>query len=55
MPTLRAFGPSLILLSTGFDGMEGDVGNCKWSPETTGRERGMDLQVADIEWITSEV
>ncbi|CAM9162818.1 unnamed protein product, partial [Ectocarpus fasciculatus] len=49
LPALRAFNPSLILLSTGFDAAAGDVGNCR------GAEEGMDLTLEDFEWVTTEV
>ena len=49
LPALRAFNPSLILLSTGFDTMESDVGNIR------GGECGLDLGVEDISWVTSEI
>jgi len=49
LPTLRAFNPSLILLSTGFDTMDTDVGNMR-----QGR-CGMDLTLEDIQWVTAEI
>jgi len=53
IPSLRAFNPDLILMSSGFDAAAGDVGNCRNFP---GRcERGMDLSAEDFEWATSEV
>lgn len=56
IPSLRAFNPSLILLSTGFDALNDDVGNCKHTqgPKAV-PQRGMDLGVADIAWVTTEV
>lgn len=56
IPSLRAFNPSLILLSMGFDALNDDVGNCKHTvgPKAT-PQRGMDLGVNDIAWVTSEI
>ena len=48
IPALRAFSPDLILVSTGFDPAEGDVGNVK--NEIGGVARGMDLSPIDFEW-----
>ena len=53
LPSLRAFNPDLILLSTGFDPVEGDVGNTRSG--TADGEAGMDLQPKDFEWVTSEI
>jgi hypothetical protein len=69
IPSLRAFNPSLILLSMGFDALNGDVGNCKHThpapsaaggggaagKQAQGPQRGMDLSVLDIAWVTTEV
>lgn len=66
LPSLRAFNPDLILLSTGFDAAQGDLGNVRYFTPSTGsgtgnanahpvRERGMDLMPADFEWVTTEV
>ena len=58
IPALRAFSPDLILLSTGFDMAEGDVGNLKSSssPLSPGVSPvGMDLKPADFEWVTMEL
>ncbi len=66
LPALRAFNPSLILLSTGFDPASGDVGNTRNAPITTvlpdGTSHtvsesavGMDLTCEDFAWVTSEV
>lgn len=54
LPSLRAFNPSLVLLSTGFDAMAGDVGNVKVAANTQPQE-GMNLTTDDFEWITSEI
>jgi acetoin utilization deacetylase AcuC-like enzyme len=53
IPALRAFNPSLILLSMGFDAAIGDVGNYR----TAGGKSmpGMDMQPEDFEWVTTEV
>jgi SHAQKYF class myb-like DNA-binding protein len=53
LPALRAFNPSLVLLSTGFDGMAGDVGNVKVT--SSGTQEGMNLTAEDFEWITAEI
>ena len=53
VPSLRAFNPSLILISMGFDGAEGDIGNMKTSGGVS--EIGMDLNVNDFEWTTNEI
>jgi hypothetical protein len=53
LPALRAFNPSLILLSTGFDPVEGDVGNTKTG--TADADPGMDLRPEDFAWTTSEI
>ena len=52
LPSLRAFNPDLILLSTGFDPALGDVGNKKTGSTN---EIGMDLGTEDFEWVTSEI
>eukprot|EP01036_Dinobryon_divergens_P051315 gene51315-68683_t len=36
LPSLRAFNPDLILLSTGFDAAHGDVGNVRFQSPTHG-------------------
>ena len=53
VPSLRAFNPSLILLSMGFDTAEGDIGNMKTSAGSS--EIGMDLKINDFEWTTVEI
>ena len=55
IPALRAFSPDLILLSTGFDAAEGDVGNVKNEAPVGGIARGMDLRPIDFEWTTTEL
>lgn len=55
IPSLRAFNPSLILLSMGFDALSGDVGNCKHSGGKAGPLKGMDLTCEDVAWVTTEV
>lgn len=42
IPALRAYGPHLILLSSGFDGGVGDIGNSKLdaAEKCDGRGRG---------------
>ena len=56
LPTLRAFNPDLILLSCGFDGCKGDVGNSRTFPEEwLGEVSGMDLEPEDFAWATTEI
>jgi acetoin utilization deacetylase AcuC-like enzyme len=44
----------LILLSSGFDAADGDVGNCKHIPSSLPM-KGMDLKPEDFSWATTEV
>ena len=53
LPALRAFNPSLILMSTGFDAGFTDVGNTRTVGSSS--QRGMDMSPADFEWVTSEI
>ena len=53
LPALRAFNPDLILLSTGFDPVDGDVGNTRSG--TSDGKAGMDLQPHDFQWVTAEI
>ena len=53
IPALRAFNPSLILLSSGFDPASGDLGNTRTG--ATGVQKGMDMRPVDFEWVTSEI
>lgn len=53
IPALRAFNPDLILLSTGFDPVDGDVGNTRSG--TSDGKAGMDLQPHDFQWVTAEI
>eukprot|EP00597_Dinobryon_sp_UTEXLB2267_P005784 CAMPEP_0170064464 /NCGR_PEP_ID=MMETSP0019_2-20121128/4938_1 /TAXON_ID=98059 /ORGANISM="Dinobryon sp., Strain UTEXLB2267" /LENGTH=1142 /DNA_ID=CAMNT_0010271133 /DNA_START=213 /DNA_END=3641 /DNA_ORIENTATION=+ len=69
LPSLRAFNPDLILLSAGFDGLQGDLGNCRQrvgaspglqstdpaDPDGLLWEAGMDLRPEDLAWLTQEV
>lgn len=55
IPSLRAFNPTLILLSIGFDAAAGDVGNCRQFPGEVGSRMGIDLQPEDFAWATTEV
>lgn len=53
LPTLRAYNPDLIMLSMGFDGADGDVGNQNiWLEGSPG---GLDLSPEDYKWATEEV
>lgn len=55
VPSLRAFNPELIILSTGFDPADGDVGNFNVGNATTPKERGMNLRNEDFAWVTTEI
>lgn len=56
LPAMRAFRPSLILVSAGFDGADRDVGNIKLDSAERGKwEHGIDLRPEDFEWFTREV
>jgi SHAQKYF class myb-like DNA-binding protein len=55
VPSLRAFNPELIILSTGFDPADGDVGNFNVGTATTSKERGMNLRNEDFAWVTTEI
>jgi hypothetical protein len=52
LPCLRAFGPDLIIISAGFDGGAGDVGNSKNDGKAT---PGMNLTPEDFAWITAQL
>ena len=54
VPSLRAFGPDLILLSAGFDGGCGDIGNSKMDVKEK-YHQGLDLSAADFEWATAQI
>ena len=54
IPCLRAFSPDLILLSAGFDGGCGDIGNGKHDVKDK-FHHGLDLSPADFEWATQQV
>ena len=54
LPALRAFNPSLIMLSAGFDAAKGDVGNCKTGARSSFKE-GIDLTADDYLWTTEKV
>jgi len=54
VPALRAFNPSIILLSMGLDAAAGDLGNSKAT--TAGSfDGGMDLTLEDFRWVTAQV
>ena len=56
LPALRAFRPSLIMVSAGFDGAAFDVGNIKLDSAERGKwEHGIDLRPEDFEWFTRQV
>ena len=54
LPALRAYNPEIILLSSGFDGSEDDVGNCNHS---IGARSccGLDLRPVDYFWAAAKV
>jgi hypothetical protein len=54
IPALRAFNPNLILLSTGFDAADGDVGNYRHSFGNL-PVKGMDLKQEDFAWATTGI
>lgn len=56
LPALRAFNPSLIMLSAGFDAAKGDVGNCKQlGGRSSSAKGGLDLNPDDYLWTTEKV
>ena len=56
IPALRAFNPQLILLSSGFDGAHGDVGNnLKSGNARNSGTSGIDLQPSDFYWATQQI
>jgi acetoin utilization deacetylase AcuC-like enzyme len=54
LPCLRAFGPSLILISAGFDGGCDDIGNSSLDAKEKCHQ-GLDLAPADFEWATQQL
>ena len=54
LPSLRAFNPSLILISAGFDPASGDVGNSRNLPGNSITE-GMNMMPEDFAWVSSEI
>ena len=54
VPTLRAFNPDLVLLSTGFDALAQDVGNSRQYTKG-GMVPGLDLTPEDFFWVTKEI
>lgn len=56
LPALRAFNPSLILMSTGFDPAYGDVGNTRSAPSDPKiTQVGMNLEPEDFSWVTGQI
>eukprot|EP00940_MAST-03C_sp_MAST-3C-sp2_P002942 g2942.t1 len=53
VPALRAFGPSLILISAGFDGGRDDIGNQKLGCGEV--RQGLDLTPQDFHWMTEKI
>ena len=54
LPSLRAFCPDLVLISAGFDGGAGDIGNSKLDAQEKCHQ-GLDLLPADFEWATEQI
>lgn len=54
LPALRAFGPDLMLLSSGFDGGCSDIGNSILDNKEK-YHQGLDLSPSDFEWATEQV
>lgn len=52
LPLLRSFSPDLILVSSGFDGGFGDVGNQRFIPSL---QVGMNLKVEDYAWALGKI
>ena len=55
IPSLRAFNPTLVLLSCGFDAAAGDVGNSRHFPGEAASRMGIDLLPEDFAWATTEI
>jgi len=53
LPSLRAFNPDLIIISSGFDASKGDVGNARH--ERVGERMGLDLEPEDYAWTTRKI
>ena len=49
LPALRAYSPTLLLLSAGFDGAHMDQGNLR------GDKPGLDLHPEDFQWLTEQL
>ena len=54
VPLLASFRPDIVLISAGFDGGSGDVGNCKHRPGQVS-QIGMDLSPVDFAAATDSV
>jgi len=54
LPSLRAFCPDLVLISAGFDGGAGDIGNSKLDAAEK-YHQGLDLLPTDFEWATEQL
>ncbi|KAK8795445.1 hypothetical protein WA588_004286, partial [Blastocystis sp. NMH] len=52
LPLLTAFKPDLIIMSSGFDGGHGDVGNYRHVPTV---QVGMNLKISDYTWALQKV
>jgi len=54
IPALRAFCPELLIVSSGFDGGMGDIGNSKLDANDK-YHQGLDLTPQDFEWATEQL
>eukprot|EP00658_Telonema_sp_P-2_P064354 TRINITY_DN5330_c0_g1_i1.p1 TRINITY_DN5330_c0_g1~~TRINITY_DN5330_c0_g1_i1.p1 ORF type:complete len:444 (-),score=77.26 TRINITY_DN5330_c0_g1_i1:302-1633(-) len=55
LPSLRAYGPELIIMSTGFDGAERDLGCRRVDADPANACYGLDLTPQDYAWATDAI
>jgi len=55
IPSLRAFGPELIIVSAGFDAASGDIGNIGVDAKRGLRLQGVNLRPEDFESMTKQI
>jgi len=55
IPSLRAFGPELIIVSAGFDAASGDIGNIGVDAKRGVRLQGINLRPEDFESMTKQI
>lgn len=55
IPSLRAFGPELIIVSAGFDAASGDIGNIGVDAKRGVRLQGVNLRPEDFEMMTTQI